>query len=151
MKTVFMGTPEFAISSLEAIYESGNEVSLVVSQPDKPKGRGYIMTPSPVKQYAEEHGTKVITPKTLKDPEVADILRKTDADYFIVTAYGKILTQEILDIPKYGCINIHASLLPKLRGAAPINRAVMNGDTVGGVTVMYMDAGMDTGDMILQK
>lgn len=151
MKVVFMGTPEFAISSLEALYETGQEVVLVLSQPDKPKGRGYVMTPSPVKQYALERGTPVITPATLRDAEVQEMLRQTEADLFIVTAYGKILPREVLDMPKLGCVNVHASLLPALRGAAPINRAIMNGDTVGGVTVMYMADGVDTGDMILKK
>lgn len=151
MRIVFMGTPDFAVSSLEALYESGHEVVLVVTQPDRPKGRGYTLTPSPVKQYALSKGTEVISPETLKDESVIETLINADADLFIVTAYGRILSKRILDIPKIGCFNIHASLLPALRGAAPINRAIMNGDTVGGVTVMFMDEGMDTGDMVLTK
>lgn len=151
MRIVFMGTPDFAVSSLEALYESGHEVVLVVTQPDRPKGRGYTLTPSPVKKYALEKGTEVISPASLKDDEVIQKLIDADADLFVVTAYGRILSKRILDIPKIACVNIHASLLPKLRGAAPINRAIMNGDTVGGVTVMYMDEGMDTGDMILTR
>lgn len=151
MKIVFMGTPEFAVASLEVLYNSGHEVALVVTQPDKPKGRGYTLTPSEVKKYALEHGTEVITPATLKDESVIEKLESVQADMFIVTAYGKILSQRVLDIPKLGCFNVHASLLPYLRGAAPINRALMNGDKVGGVTIMYLDAGMDTGDIVLQK
>lgn len=151
MRIVFMGTPDFAVSSLEALYESGHEVVLVVTQPDRPKGRGYTLTPSPVKKYAMEKGTEVISPASLKDDEVIQKLVDANADVFVVTAYGRILSKRILDIPRLGCVNIHASLLPKLRGAAPINRAIMNGDKVGGVTVMYMDEGMDTGDMILTR
>lgn len=151
MRIVFMGTPDFAVSSLEALYEAGQDVALVVTQPDRPKGRGYTLTPSPVKQYALERGTEVISPATLKDEEVIKKLESTEADLFIVTAYGRILSRHILDIPKLGCVNVHASLLPSLRGAAPINRAVMNGDTVGGVTIMFMADGIDTGDMILTR
>jgi len=151
MRIVFMGTPDFAVSSLEALYESGHDVVLVVTQPDRPKGRGYTLTPSPVKQFALEKGTEVIAPTSLKDETVIQKLIDADADLFVVTAYGRILSKQILDIPKIGCFNIHASLLPSLRGAAPINRAIMNGDKVGGVTVMYMDEGMDTGDMVLTR
>ena len=151
MKIVFMGTPDFAVASLEALCESGHEIALVLSQPDKPKGRGYTLTPSPVKKYATDRGIEVITPATLKDEEVISKLESIGADLFIVTAYGKILSQRVLDIPKLGCFNIHASLLPSLRGAAPINRAIMNGDKVGGVTVMYMADGIDTGDMVLKR
>lgn len=151
MKIVFMGTPEFAVSSLEALYESGHEVVLVVTQPDRPKGRGYTLTPSVVKKFALERGTEVIAPTSLKDEEVIAKLKETDADLFIVTAYGRILSKEILDMPKLGCVNVHASILPKWRGAAPINRAVMSGDKVGGVTIMFMDVGLDTGDIILTK
>jgi len=151
MRIVFMGTPDFAVASLQALYESGHEIVLVVTQPDRPKGRGYTLTPSPVKKYALEQGTAVISPESLKDDEVKQVLRDTNADLFIVTAYGRILSKEILDMPKIGCFNIHASLLPKWRGAAPINRAIMNGDKVGGVTVMCMDVGLDTGDMVVTK
>ncbi|MBP5154971.1 MAG: methionyl-tRNA formyltransferase [Clostridia bacterium] len=148
MRIVFMGTPEFAVSSLEALYESGQDVVLAVTQPDRPKGRGYVLTPSPVKVCALEHGTEVITPEKMRDESVLETLKNAKADMFVVTAFGKILPQSVLDIPPMGCVNVHASLLPKLRGAAPINRAVMNGDTSGGITLMYMDAGMDTGDII---
>jgi len=146
-----MGTPDFAVSSLEAICESGHEIVLVVTQPDRPKGRGYTLTPSPVKKYALEKGLEVISPETLKDEEVIKKLEETNADLFIVTAYGRILSKRILDIPRLGCVNVHASLLPKWRGAAPINRAIMSGDKVGGVTIMFMDVGLDTGDMIISK
>ncbi len=151
MRIVFMGTPDFAVASLEALCESGHEIILVVTQPDRPKGRGYNLTPSPVKQYAIEKGIDVISPSTLKDENVIKTLEDANADLFIVTAFGKILPKRVLDIPKLGCINVHASLLPSWRGAAPINRAVMNGDKKGGVTVMFMDEGLDTGDMILIK
>ncbi|MBQ9848516.1 MAG: methionyl-tRNA formyltransferase [Clostridia bacterium] len=151
MRIVFMGTPDFAVASLEALYEAGQDVALVVTQPDRPKGRGYKLTPSPVKSFALEHGTEVIAPESLKDEEVVEKLKSVNADLFIVTAYGRILSKRILDIPKLGCVNVHASLLPYWRGAAPINRAIMNGDKVGGVTVMFMDEGMDTGDMIIKR
>lgn len=151
MRIVFFGTPDFAVSSLEALYESGHEVVLVVSQPDRPKGRGYVLTPSPVKSFAQKNGTPVITPLSLKEDEVLTQLAETNADLFVVTAYGRILPKSVLELPRIGCFNVHASLLPTLRGAAPINRAIMNGDTVGGVTLMYMDVGMDTGDMVLKK
>ncbi len=151
MKLVFMGTPDFAVASLEALVESGHEITLVVTQPDRPRGRGYTMTPSPVKSYALEKGLNVISPDTLKNEEVIKTLEDSDADFFIVTAYGRLLSKRILDIPKRGCVNVHASLLPKWRGAAPINRAVMSGDKKGGITLMYMDEGLDTGDMILTK
>ena len=151
MRIVFMGTPDFAVASLETLYECGQEVVLAVSQPDKPKGRGYVLTPSPVKVCALEHGTEVITPEKMRDEAVIEKLESVCADLFVVTAFGKILPQRILDIPRLGCVNVHASLLPRLRGAAPINRAVMNGDKTGGVTLMYMDAGMDTGDRIIKR
>lgn len=151
MRVVFMGTPDFAVSSLEALYEAGQDVVLVVTQPDRPKGRGYNLAPSAVKKYALEKGTEVISPASLKDEDILNILENTNADLFIVTAYGRILSKRILDMPKLGCINVHASLLPEWRGAAPINRAIMNGDKVGGVTIMYMAEGIDTGDMIVRK
>lgn len=151
MRIVFMGTPDFAVSSLEALYESGHEVVLVVTQPDRPKGRGYNLTPSPVKKFALEKGTEVISPASLKDDEVLQKLESVNADMFIVTAYGRILSKRILDMPKLGCFNVHASLLPCLRGAAPINRAIMNGDTLGGITIQYMAEGVDTGDVVLKK
>jgi methionyl-tRNA formyltransferase len=146
-----MGTPEFAAKALEALIKDGQEIALVLSQPDKPKGRGYHMEPSEVKRLATEHGIEVITPNTLKDEEVITKLKSVNADLFIVAAYGKILPKAVLDIPPLGCVNIHASILPALRGAAPINRAVMEGHTKGGITIMYMDVGLDTGDIILQE
>lgn len=151
MKIVFMGTPEFAQVALRALVEDGQEIALVLTQPDKPKGRGYTLTPSEVKAYALEQGLRVETPNTLRTPEAEELLRSVDADLFVVAAYGKILPENILQIPRLGCVCIHASLLPAWRGAAPIQRAIMNGDKVGGVTMMYMDAGIDTGDIILQK
>ena len=140
MRLVFMGTPDFALTALRAICEAGHDVALVVSQPDKPRGRGYLLTPSPVKKYAVDNGIEVITPATLRDGDVAGKLKSVGADVFIVAAYGKILPPDILSIPPLGCVNIHASLLPAHRGAAPINRAVIEGDTVGGITVMYIPA-----------
>lgn len=151
MRIVFMGTPEFAQVALRALVEDGQEIALVLTQPDKPKGRGYTLTPSEVKAYALEQGLRVETLNTLRTPEAEELLRSVDADLFVVAAYGKILPENILQIPPLGCICIHASLLPAWRGAAPIQRAIMNGDKVGGVTMMYMDAGIDTGDIILQK
>ncbi len=151
MKIVFMGTPDFAVSSLEALCESEHEIALVVTQPDRPKGRGYTLTPSPVKQYALERGIEVITPASLKDEEVLSKLNSIDADIFLVTAYGRILPKSVLDMPKIGCFNVHASLLPYWRGAAPINRAIMNGDTLGGITLQYMAEGVDTGDIAIMK
>ncbi len=151
MKIVFMGTPDFACEALKAIKNHGDDIALILTRADKPKGRGYVMTPSPVKQLAMSYGIPVLTPKTLRDGEICKTLADIKADVFIVAAYGRILPKEVLDMPEYGCINIHASLLPAWRGAAPINRAVMSGDSVGGVTIMYMDEGIDTGDIILQK
>ncbi len=151
MRIVFMGTPNFALTALKSIADNGHDVALVVSQPDKPSGRGYALTPSPVKQYALENNIPVITPLTLKDEEVQKQLEQVKADVFIVAAYGRILPESVLNIPPLGCVNIHASLLPALRGAAPINRAVMEGHTLGGITIMYMEKGLDTGDIILQK
>lgn len=151
MRIVFMGTPEFAAKALEALINDGQDIVLAVSQPDKPKGRGYHMEASEVKKLALAHGIEVITPNTLKDEAVVEKLKSANADLFIVAAYGKILPKAVLDIPPMGCINIHASLLPALRGAAPINRAIMEGHTKGGITIMYMDEGLDTGDIILQE
>ena len=151
MKIVFMGTPEFASTALQALIDDGQEIALVLSQPDKPKGRGYKVEESEVKRLALENNIEVITPTTLKDVSVHEKLKSVGADLFIVAAYGKILPKAILDIPHMGCINIHASLLPALRGAAPINRAIMEGHCKGGITIMYMDEGLDTGDIILQE
>lgn len=143
-----MGTPDFAIPTLKALYESGEDIVGVITQPDKPKGRGYVLTPPPVKVYAESVGLDVYQPNTLKDKEFADLLEKLSPDLAVVVAYGKILPKNVLDFPKFGCINVHGSLLPKYRGAAPMQRAIIDGETVTGVTIMYMDVGLDTGDML---
>ncbi len=152
MKVVFMGTPDFAVESLKAIYNAKYEVLEVVTNPDKPQGRGMKLTASPVKQFALENGLKVYQPVKVKNnEEFIEELKKLNPDAIVVVAYGKILPKEILEIPKLGCINVHASLLPKYRGAAPIQWAIINGDKKTGVTTMYMDEGMDTGDIILKQ
>ncbi len=151
MRTVFMGTPDFACGALRTLLDSGQEVALVLTQPDKPKGRGYALTPSPVKRLAKENGLRVETPATLRSQEAEGMLREAGADLFVVAAYGKILPAPVLAMPRLGCVNVHASLLPRWRGASPIQRAILHGDTVGGVTMLYMDEGLDTGDVILQK
>jgi len=143
-----MGTPDFAEKSLAALYDAGEDVIAVFTQPDKPKNRGMKLTMSPVKILASEHGTPVYQPQTLRSPEVAQLLRELSPGLICVVAYGKLLPPEILGIPPYGCVNIHGSLLPKYRGAAPIQWTVLNGDAVAGVTAMYMAEGMDTGDII---
>lgn len=150
MNVIFMGTPDFAVPCLEKLIEYHN-VTAVFSQPDKPVGRKQILTPPPVKQCANEHNIAVFQPKSLKDDEIAKQIEDMKADIIVVVAYGKILPKRILDAAKYGCINVHASLLPKYRGAAPIQWAVINGDKETGVTVMQMDEGLDTGDMLLVK
>lgn len=149
MKVLFMGTPDFAKICLEAIVDGGYDVVGVVTQPDKPKGRSYKLTPPPVKVYAEEKGLPVYQPQTLKDEAFLPELEHLCPDIIIVAAYGKILPKYILDYPKFGCINAHGSVLPAYRGAAPIQRAIMNGEKETGITVMYMNEGLDTGDMIL--
>ncbi len=149
MRILFMGTPDFAMTVLKGLYESGEDVVGAVTQPDKPKGRGYKLVPPPVKVYAMEHGIPVFQPATMKDGAFSDTLGELDPEMIIVAAYGKILPPYVLDYPKYGCVNAHASILPKYRGASPIQRAVMNGDRETGVTAMLMDEGLDTGDMIL--
>lgn len=149
MKVVFMGTPDFAVPCLERLLTEGHEVSLVVTRADQPKGRGHKMTPPPVKECALSHGIPVLQPATLKDDAVFARLKAEEADVFVVVAYGRILPQRVLDLPRHGCINVHASLLPKYRGAAPIQWAVLNGEEESGVTSMLMDAGLDTGDMLL--
>lgn len=151
MKIVFMGTPDFAVPCLEALIKSGYDVCGVFTQPDKPKGRGYALAPPPVKVTALENNIPVYQPTTLKDGEALKILNELSPDCIVVVAYGKILPKDILDLPRYGCINVHASLLPKYRGAAPIQWSVINGETETGVTTMYMDVGLDTGDMIMKK
>lgn len=151
MKVIFMGTPDFAVGTLEAIIEAGHEVLLVVTQPDKPKGRSGALQFPPVKECAVKHGIEVFQPTKIRLEENVEVLRKYDADIFVVAAFGQILPKSILDMPKHGCINVHASLLPKYRGAAPIQWAVINGDPVTGVTIQQMDIGVDTGDIILTK
>ncbi|WP_026652697.1 methionyl-tRNA formyltransferase [Butyrivibrio proteoclasticus] len=151
MKIVFMGTPDFARSALEKIIEAGHEVVLVVTQPDKPKGRSGQLQVSDVKACALEHNLPVFQPERIKLPENVAELKKYDADIYVVAAFGQILSQEILDIPKFGCVNIHASLLPKYRGAAPIQQAILDGEKETGVTIMQMAAGMDTGDILIQR
>ena len=152
MKIVFMGTPDFAKESLEAIYHAGHEILAVVTNPDKPKGRGMKLVASPVKEFALEKKMKIYQPEKVKrNLEFIEEIKKIQPDVICVVAYGKILPKEILEIPKLGCINVHGSLLPKYRGAAPIQWAVLNGDKTTGVTTMYMDVGMDTGDMILKE
>ncbi len=152
MKIIFMGTPDFAKESLEAIYEAGYEILGVVTNPDKPKGRGMKMIASPVKEYALEKNLKIYQPlKVRNNPEFIEEIKSLNPDMLCVVAYGKILPKELLEIPKYGSINVHGSLLPKYRGAAPIQWSVLNGDSETGITTMFMDEGMDTGDMILQE
>ena len=151
MKVLFMGSPDFAVGSLEALLNAGIEVVGVVSQPDKPKGRGYNFVPTAVKTFAVENNLSVYTPQSLKNGELLPILEELKPDCIAVVAYGKILPEYILNYPKYGCINVHASLLPKYRGAAPINFAIINGETKTGITTMYMDKGLDTGDMLLKS
>lgn len=146
---VFMGTPDFAKESLEAIYNAGHNIIAVVTNPDRPKGRGMKMIASPVKEFAIEKSIPVLQPEKIR--EIKDTLEQINPDLFCVVAYGKILPQDILDIPKKGSINVHGSLLPQYRGAAPIQWAILNGDKKTGITTMYMNAGMDTGDMILQE
>lgn len=151
MNVIFMGTPEFAVPCLERVIEDGHTVSLVVTQGDKPRGRGQKLMPPPVKACALEHGIPVFQPTTLKDEAVQEELRRHNADVIVVVAYGKILPPAVLDMPPHGCVNVHASLLPRYRGAAPIQWAVLNGERESGVTTMYMDAGLDTGDMLLKS
>ena len=152
LKIVFMGTPDFAKVSLEKVYEAGYKIEAVVTNVDKPKGRGMKLVPSPVKEFALEKNIEVLQPtKVRNNPEFIEKIKKINPDVICVVAYGKILPQELLEIPKLGCINVHGSLLPKYRGAAPIQWAVLNGETSTGITTMYMDVGMDTGDMILKE
>ncbi len=152
MRIIFMGTPDFAVPTLKMLYESGHEVAAVFTQPDKPKGRGYKLTPPPVKVLALEHSTPVYQPESLKkQPEMCDIIRQIAPDCIVVAAYGKILPKQVLDIPKYHCVNVHGSLLPKYRGAAPIQWSVLNGDECSGITTMLMGEGLDTGDMLMQQ
>lgn len=152
MNIIFMGTPDFAVPALKKLYQK-HKISAVFTQPDKPKGRGYKLTPPPVKVVAQEHGTEIYQPQSLKNngEEYIDIIKNIDPDCIVVAAYGKILPKEVLDIPKYGCVNIHGSLLPKYRGAGPIQWAVLNDEKETGITTMLMGEGLDTGDMLLKK
>ena len=151
MKILFMGTPDFALFSLKALVEhSSHEICGVITQPDKPKGRGYALMPPPVKIYATEKSIPVYQPDTLRGEEFASLLDSLSPELIVVAAYGKILPPNVINFPKYGCINVHGSLLPALRGAAPMQRAIMDGHPVTGITTMYMAEGLDTGDMLLK-
>lgn len=151
MKVVFMGTPDFAAPALESIIKAGHEVILTVTQPDRPKGRSKELMPCPVKEMALKYNIPVFQPEKIKQPDAVTELSKYKADIFVVAAFGQILSQEILDMPRLGCVNIHASLLPKYRGAAPIQWAVIDGEKETGVTIMKMEAGLDTGDILIQE
>lgn len=148
MRILFMGTPEISATALGVLINGGENVIAVVTREDKPRGRGNVMTPTPVKTLALENGIPTYTPTTLKDEAFSDLLSELAPDLIIVVAYGKILPESVINYPKYGCINLHVSLLPKYRGAAPMQRAIMEGESETGVTIMYMDAGLDTGDII---
>lgn len=148
MRVIFMGTPEFSVGTLQAIYEAGHEVCLVVTQPDKPKGRGHAMQYTPVKEYAMEKGIEVFQPIKIRETEAVEKLKSYQADIIVVVAFGQILSKDILEMCPYGCINVHASLLPKYRGAAPIQWVIIDGEKESGVTIMQMNEGLDTGDMI---
>lgn len=150
MKIVYMGTPDFAVGALKALIEAGHEICAVLTQPDRQKGRGKEMAPSPVKECAMEYGIPVLTPVKIKEAEAIEELKRYPADIFVVAAFGQILSEEILNMPKYGCVNIHASLLPKYRGAAPIQWSIIDGEKETGVTIMQMDKGLDTGDILFQ-
>ncbi|SFK96940.1 methionyl-tRNA formyltransferase [Lachnospiraceae bacterium KH1T2] len=150
MRIIFMGTPDFAVGTLRALHEAGHEIVLAVSQPDRTKGRGKAVSMPPVKECALELGIPVFQPEKVKTPEAVAELKKYDPDLMVVAAFGQILSKEILEMPKYGCINVHASLLPKYRGAAPIQWSIIDGEEYTGVTIMQMDEGLDTGDMITQ-
>ena len=151
MRIVFMGTPDFAVPVLEHLADAGHEVSLAVSQPDRARGRGKTVAETPVARCARERGIPVYQPVRVRLPEALERIRQEAPDVIVVAAYGQILPQELLDIPAYGCVNVHASLLPAYRGAAPIQWAVLNGDEVSGVTIMQLNAGLDTGDILLQE
>ncbi len=151
LRTVFMGTPEFAVSTLSTVLESGVNVVGVYTQPDRPKGRGNVLTPPPVKVLAQRHGVPVFQPAKLRAPEAVEELRALAPDLIVVVAFGQILPKSVLEIPRHGCINVHASLLPKYRGASPINKAIIDGESVTGITTMLMDVGLDTGPMLLKR
>ena len=151
MRIVFMGTPDFAAASLKELLKTKHEIVGVFTQPDKPKGRGYHLVAPPVKELALQHNLTVYQPQKMRDGEALSVLKELNPDLIAVVAYGKILPKEILELPKYGCVNVHGSLLPKYRGAGPIQWSVIDGEPVTGVTTMYMGEGLDTGDMILKK
>ncbi len=151
MEVVFMGTPEFAVPSLDELFNNGYNIRLVITQPDRPSGRGKKLKKSAVKKRAEELGLNVYQPNKIKSEEAVSVIKEINPDVIIVIAFGQILSKEILEIPKYGCINVHASLLPELRGAAPINWSIINGLKKTGITTMFMNQGLDTGDMLLQE
>ncbi len=151
MNIVFMGTPDFSVPCLQRLIDDGHNVQAVFTQPDRPKGRGNHLAPPPVKELALQHGITVHQPERLRKSDALEILKSISPELIIVVAYGQILPQEIISLPKYGCINIHASLLPRYRGAAPIQWCVLNGEKKSGVTSMQMDAGLDTGDMLLSR
>lgn len=151
IRAVFMGTPDFAVPTLKGLIEAGVNLVGVYTQPDRPKGRGKKLAASPVKQLALEAGLPVFQPQKLRDPEAVEELRELNPDLVVVVAYGQILPKAVLDIPRFNCINVHASLLPKYRGAAPINKAIVDGESETGITTMLMDVGLDTGDMLVKK
>ncbi len=151
IRTVFMGTPDFALPTLQGLIEAGVNLVAVYTQPDRPRGRGKKLAPPPVKELAERHGIPVHQPARLREPAVVEELRSLAPDLIVVVAYGQILPKSVLEIPRYGCINVHASLLPRYRGASPINQAVIDGEQVTGVTTMLMDVGLDTGDMLVRR
>ena len=151
MKIIFMGTPDFAVKTLEAMHDAGYEIVLAVTQPDRPKGRGGKVAMSPVKEAALAYGMEVFQPVKIREDQNIEYLRRYEADVIVVVAFGQILPQAILDLPRICCVNVHGSLLPKYRGASPIQWTVLNGDPVGGVTTMRMDAGLDTGDIIMER
>lgn len=150
MKVVFMGTPDFSVPTLEEIIKAGHEVIGVITQPDKPKGRGKLVAYPPVKEKAMEYNIPIFQPAKLRDESFVEVLKELAPEVIVVVAFGQILPKSILDIPKYGCINVHASLLPKYRGAAPIQWSIIDGEKNTGITTMFMDVGLDTGDMLLQ-
>jgi len=151
MKIIFMGTPDFSVGTLEALVEAGHEITLVISQPDRPKGRGHELQPTPVKEAALRLGLEIFQPVKIREEAAVQRIRDTEADVIVVVAFGQLIPKSILEMKKYGCINVHASLLPKYRGAAPIQWAVIDGEKESGVTIMQMDEGLDTGDMLLKR
>jgi methionyl-tRNA formyltransferase len=151
LRTVFMGTPDFALQTLQGLIDAGCNMVGVYTQPDRPKGRGKKLAPPPVKELAQKYDIPVYQPLKLRQPEAVTELEALAPDLIVVVAYGQILPKSVLEIPAHGCINVHASLLPKYRGAAPINKAIIDGETETGITTMYMDVGLDTGDMLVKK